>query len=168
MAIQLFENYSLYHHVSIISVLLTNRFTLTDLYADILPTQPPSYILADGSNDDVLWWSLAWAKVFGRGLVSHAESTSRRRLLRSLETQTIWTRLFFASCMYRKIGMTLFVAQSIAPLIYHQHHLAVRRRSMVELSQDLQECCDKRAVSDGSNDATSVSTQLFWPFRFLD
>jgi predicted alpha-1,6-mannanase (GH76 family) len=45
-------------------MIYSNSTNFTYIYSEIYDNQPASYILQDGSNDDVLWWSLAWARAY--------------------------------------------------------------------------------------------------------
>jgi len=46
------------------TMLLLNEPDLEGIFPGILANQPVLYIVGDGSNDDNLWWCLAWCKVY--------------------------------------------------------------------------------------------------------
>ena len=53
------------HSASFIyTVLLTSRKDMLSVIQNVFEHQLAIVIDVDGANDDVLWWSLAWAKVF--------------------------------------------------------------------------------------------------------
>ncbi len=46
------------------TMLYTQTSNLTDVLANIFYHQSDIRIISDGSYDDVLWWSLAWARAY--------------------------------------------------------------------------------------------------------